>query len=167
MYSNTFITWSSNCYGCIRFISRSGWISSGFCGSGPEPDQAQVLIYLFGHRKVGKKLPIDLVGSNISGSVPGRIWKFWIRQTPMIVYLMHTDIPVNNERVVFRRFITDGTQPCRLLLVHLQVRGRIKALQVVAGARPTGHRHSHLAQLQQVAILMTAMSSGVVVVYTA
>lgn len=61
---------------------------------------------------------------------------------------LHWGLPVNDQGLVGGLLVTNGAGPRGLLLVHLQVKGRIKTLEVSAGVCSTRDRQLHLAQLE-------------------
>lgn len=57
--------------------------------------------------------------------------------------------PVDDEALVRGLFVTNGTDPGGLLLVHLQVQSSVETLQVRAGDCAARHRQTHLTQLKR------------------
>ena len=55
--------------------------------------------------------------------------------------------PVDDEVLVWGLLVTHGTHPGGLLLIHLDVKSGVKALQVGARQRPAWDRQAHLSQL--------------------
>lgn len=56
-------------------------------------------------------------------------------------------LPVYDEVLVRRLLVADWTHPSRLLLVHLDIKSSIEALEVRARDRSARDRQPHLAQL--------------------
>lgn len=60
----------------------------------------------------------------------------------------HSDLPINDEMLVRRLLVADGTHPGGLLLIHLDVKCGVEALQVGTCQRPARDHQPHLPQLR-------------------
>lgn len=60
----------------------------------------------------------------------------------------HSDLPVNDEMLVRRLLVADGTHPGGLLLIHLDVKCGVEALQVGTCQRTARDHQPHLPQLR-------------------
>lgn len=58
-------------------------------------------------------------------------------------------LPINDERFIRSLLVAHRTCPRWLLLIHLQIKGSIEALQVGAGEGTTRDRQAHLPQLRR------------------
>lgn len=70
------------------------------------------------------------------------------KKKPLIVELQMSSLPIYKEVLIRRLLVTHRTDPGRLLLVHLDIKCCIKALEVRAGYRSARNRQPHLAQLE-------------------
>lgn len=57
-------------------------------------------------------------------------------------------LPIYEEVLIRRLLVTHRTDPGRLLLIHLDIKCCIKALEVRAGYRSAWNRQPHLSQLE-------------------
>lgn len=53
-------------------------------------------------------------------------------------------LPINDKRFIGSLLVTHRTCPRRLLLIHLEIKGSIEALQVGAGEGTTRDSEAHL-----------------------
>lgn len=76
-------------------------------------------------------------------------WKAWILSCPHIaVELQKPSLPIYKKVLIRRLLVADRTDPGRLLLIHLDIKCCIKALEVRACYCSAGDRQPHLAQLE-------------------
>lgn len=61
-----------------------------------------------------------------------------------------SSLPIYKEVLIWRLLVTHRTDPGRLLLIHLDIKCCIKALEVRAGYRSARNRQPHLAQLEHI-----------------